>query len=92
MVEFYNQITSETGSRVTENDWKASGICDASALPAFDPFQYILPLPVADDGYNACGISIPVNVPSEVKDGFININEDVGNDNDEEFCDWEHYK
>ena len=53
----------------------------ASALPAFNPFQYILPLPVADDGNNACGISIPVNVPS-----------DVGNDNDEEFYDWEYYK
>ena len=95
LVGFYNQITSEAGSKIIENGWRASGIYDAiemggSTLPLLDSFQDISSLPIADDGDDARGIYIVVNVPSEVKDGFINIIEDVDDDDGEEFYDWEH--
>ena len=60
-------------------------------LPHLDPFQDVLPLPVADDEDDARGISITVNVPSRVKDDFVNI-KDVEDDDGEEIYDWEHYE
>ena len=46
LVEFYNEMTSESGSTVIVNGWKASGIYDglkmgSSNLPSIDPFQDI---------------------------------------------------
>ena len=54
LVEYYNQITSESGSSVIINDWKAAGIYDAiiagsSGLQSIDPFEDILPLVTEHD-------------------------------------------
>ena len=90
LAEFYNQITSEASSKLRENGWKASGVYDfieitGFALPPLDPFQDFLPLVVADDDDDARGISIAFNVLLEVKEGFVNIIEDVDEGNGEEF-------
>ena len=49
MVEYYNKITSENGSSVIINGWKAAGIYDAikagsSGLQSIDPFEDMSPL------------------------------------------------
>ena len=49
LVEYYNEITSENGSSVIINSWKAAGIYDAikagsSGLQSIDPFEDISPL------------------------------------------------
>ena len=89
LLEFYNHITSETGAEVILNGWKAAGIYDALkmgavSLPSLDPFQDISPLPGNDDD-DTRGISDIVNVPVEVKEGFVNpiIDDDDDEDNDE---------
>ena len=46
LVEYYNEITSENGSSVIINDWKAADIYDAikvgsSGLQSIDPFEDI---------------------------------------------------
>ena len=89
LVEFYNHITSETGAEIILNGWKAAGIYDAlkmgaAALPSLDPFQDISPLPGNDDD-DTRGISDIVNVPVEVKEGFVNpiVDDDDDEDNDE---------
>ena len=48
-VEYYNEITSENGSSIIINGWKAVGIYDtikdgSSGLQSIDPFKYISPL------------------------------------------------
>ena len=72
------------------NGWKAAGIYDAlkmgaAALPSLDLFQDISPLPGNDDDDGTHGISDIVNVPVEVKEGFVNpiVNDDDDEDNDE---------
>ena len=56
----------------------------AVSLPSLDPFQDISPLPGNDDD-DTRGISDIVNVPVEVKEGFVNpiIDDDDDEDNDE---------
>ena len=88
LLEFYNHITSETGAEIILNGWKAAGIYDALkmgavSLPSLDPFQDISPLPGNDDD-DTRGISDIVNVPVEVKEGFVNpiIDDDDDEDND----------
>ena len=54
LVEYYNEITSENGSSVIINDWKASGIYDAikvgsSRLQSIDPFEDISALVTEHD-------------------------------------------
>ena len=61
----------------------------SSALPSFDLFQYILPLPVSvnDDAF---GVSDVVNLLSEVKESFVNlVVDDEDWDNDEQFYEYE---
>ena len=89
LLECYNHITSETGAEIILNGWKAAGIYDAlkmgaAALPSLDPFQDISPLPGNDDD-DTRGISDIVNVPVEVKEGFVNpiVDDDDDEDNDE---------
>ena len=86
LLEFYNQITSETGAEIILNGWKAAGIYDAlkiraAALPSLDSFQDISPLPGYDDDDGTRRISEIVNVPVEVKEGFVNP---IVNDDDDE--------
>ena len=54
----------------------------AAVLPSLDPFQDISPLPGNDDD-DTSGISNIVNVPVEVKEGFVNPIVDDDEDNDE---------
>ena len=54
LVEYYNEITSENGSSVIINGWKAAGIYDAikarsSGLQSIDPFEDISPLVTEHD-------------------------------------------
>ena len=54
LVEFYNEITSENGSSVIINGWKAAGIYDAtkawsSGLQSIDPLEDIPPLVTEHD-------------------------------------------
>ena len=49
LMQFFNHITSEKGSKIIINGWKRSGIYDAvkngsSVLPSIDPFNEIAPL------------------------------------------------
>ena len=49
LVEYYNHISSETGTKVIVNGFKLAGICDAirsgeSSLQSIDPFNDITPL------------------------------------------------
>ena len=86
LLEFYNHITSETGAEIILNGWKAAGIYDAlkmraAALPSLDSFQDISPLPGYDDDDGTRRISEIVNVPVEVKEGFVNP---IVNDDDDE--------
>ena len=89
LLEFYNHITCKTGAEIILNGWKAAGIYDtleigAAALPSLDSFQDILPLPGNNDD-DTHGIFDIVNVPVEVKEGFLNpiVNDDDDEDNDE---------
>ena len=73
------------------NGWKAAGIydvlkMDAAALSSLHPFQDTSPLPGNDDNADdTSGISDVVNVPVEVKEGFVNpiVDDDDDEDNDE---------
>ena len=88
MLEFYNEITSEAGSEIIVNGWKATGIYDAiemgsSALPSIDPFQDISPLPIADADDDGSGNSL-ANLSSGLKEDFVNVVED----DDDDFSYW----
>ena len=80
-------IISEAGAEIILNGWKAADIYDtlkmgAAALPSLHLFQDISPLPGNDDD-DTRGISDIVNVPVEVKEGFVNPIVDDDEDNDE---------
>ena len=54
LVEYYNEITSENGSSIIINGWKAAGIYDAikagsSGLQSIDSFEDISPLVTKHD-------------------------------------------
>ena len=55
----------------------------AAVLPSLDPFQDISPLPGNNDDDDTNGISNIVNVPVEVKEGFVNpiVDDDEDEDN-----------
>ena len=77
ILEFYNHITSEKGAEIIINGWKAAGIYDAlkmgsSALPSLDPFQDISPLPENYESESEQEISKVIEVPEDLKEGFIN--------------------
>ena len=49
IMQFYNHMSTEDGSKVVINGWKRSGIIDAvtnepAALPSINPFQNIAPV------------------------------------------------
>ena len=54
LLEYYNKITSENGSSIIINGWKAAGIYDAIkagsfGLQSIDPFENISPLVTEHD-------------------------------------------
>ena len=72
LMEFYNHITSEAGSKIIINGWKASGIYDAikmgeSALPSIDPFSDIAPL--ADENISDVQVILPT---LDLMENFVN--------------------
>ena len=84
LVEFYNEMTSESGSTVIVNGWKASGIYDglkmgSSNLPSIDPFQDISPLLESNDlesGLQA------INITEEMREHFVNVANDEEDDSE----------
>ena len=89
LVEYYNEMTSESGSKVIVSGWKASGIFDAvemgsSVLPSIDPFQDISPLISSNDQLDSEQL---VNhhkqyLTDEIKEHF--VNESFETDDEEE--------
>ena len=89
ILEFYNHITSEKGAEIIINGWKAAGIYDAlkmgsSALPSLDPFQDISPLPENYESESEQEISKVIEVPEDLKEGFINSFDPIDDDNEDE--------
>ena len=71
LVEYYNEITSENGSSVIINGWKAAGIYDAikagsSGLQSIDPFEDISPFVTEHDGSESF-------LPGELRENFVNV-------------------
>ena len=88
MVEYYNEITSENGSSVIINGWKAAGIYDAIkagsfGLQSIDPFEDISPLVTEHDESKSF---LPVTIDQltdELRENFVNV------PFDEENSEWE---
>ena len=83
LMEFYNHITSEAGSNIIINGWKASGIYDAikmgeSALPSIDPFNDIAPL--SDENISDVQVISPT---VELMENFVNDHHEDDDENSE---------
>ena len=88
LVEFFNEMTSESGSTVILNGWKASGIYDAlkmgsSNLPSIDPFHDISPLLESNDGESSLQT---ITITDEMREHFVN---EV--DEEEDDSEWESF-
>ena len=88
MVEYYNKITSENGSSVIINDWKAAGIYDAikagsSGLQSIDPFEDISPLVTQHDESESFLPATIDQLTDELRENFVNV------PFDEENSEWE---
>ena len=88
MVEYYNEITSENGSSVIINGWKAAGIYDAIkpgsfGLQSVHPFEDISSLVTEHDQSES---SLPATIDQlthELRENFVNV------PFDEENSEWE---
>ena len=83
LMEFYNHITSEAGSKIIINGWKASGIYDAikmgeSALPSIDPFNDIAPL--SDENISDVQVISPT---VDLMEHFVNDHREDDDENSE---------
>ena len=88
MVEYYNEITSENGSSVIINGWKAAGIYDAikarsSGLQSIDPFEDISPLVTEHDESESFLPATIDQLTDELRENFVNV------PFDEENSEWE---
>ena len=88
MVEYYNEITSENGSSVIINGWKAAGIYDAikagsPALPSIDPFEDISLLVTKHDESELFLPATIDHLTDELQENFVNV------PFDEENSEWE---
>ena len=86
LVEFFNEMTSESGATVILNGWKASGIYDAlkmgsSNLPSIDLFHDILPLLESNDGESSLQT---ITITDEMREHFVNEA-----DEEEDNSEWE---
>ena len=84
LMELYNHITPEAGSKIIINGWKASRIYDAikmgeSALPSIDPFSDIAPL--ADENISDVQVILPT---LDLMENFVNEHHE-----DDENSEWE---
>ena len=88
LVEYYNEITSENGSSVIINGWKAAGIYDAikagsSGLHSIDPFEDISPLVTEHDESESFLPATIDQLTDELRENFVNV------PFDEENSEWE---
>ena len=79
-----HHITSEAGSKIIINGWKASGIYDVikmgeSALPSIDPFSDIAPL--TDENISDVQVILPT---LDLMENFVNEHHE-----DDENSEWE---
>ena len=78
LVEYYNEITSENGSSVIINDWKAAGIYDAlkagsSGLQSIDPLEDISPLVTEHDKSESFLPATIDQLTDELWENFVNV-------------------
>ena len=78
MVEYYNEITSENGSSVIINGWKAAGIYDAinvgsSGLQSIDPFEDISLLVTEHDESESFLPATTDQLTDELRENFVNL-------------------
>ena len=88
LMQFFNHITSEKGSKIIINGWKRSGIYDAvkngsSSLPSIDPFNEIDPLVVTEKSNET---DVTINQSSSLTESFVNDRYDEESD----CSDWEN--
>ena len=88
LVEYYNKITSENGSSVIINGWKAAGVYDAikagsSGLQSIDQFEDISPLVTAHDESELFLPATIDQLTDELRENFVNV------PFDEEDSEWE---
>ena len=88
LVEYYKDSTSENGSSVIINGWKAAGISDAikagsSGLQSIDPFEDISPF-VTEHGGSESFLPVTIDqLTNELRENFVNVTFD------EKIFEWE---
>lgn len=88
LLEFYNHITSEAGTKIIVNGWNRSGAVDAvrmgkSTSPSIDLFDEFLSLPSPSD-CNSLGSQLVIPLTEELTERY--VNERV--DDDDDFSKW----
>ena len=88
LVECYSKITSENGSTVIINGWKAAGIYDtikaeSSGLQSIDPLEDISPLVTEHDESESFLPATIDQLTDELRENFVNV------PFDEENSEWE---
>ena len=78
MVEYYNKITSEKGSSVIINGWKAAGIYDAikagsPGLQSINPFEDIPPLVTEHDESESFLPTTIDQLTDDLRENFVNV-------------------
>ena len=76
LVEYYNKITSENGSCVIINGWKAAGVYDAiktgsSGLKSIDKFEDISPLVTKHDESESFLLANIDQLTDELRENFL---------------------
>ena len=76
LVEYYNKITSENGSSVIINGWKAAGIygaikAESSGLQSIDPFEDISPLVTQHDESESFLPATIDQLTDELRENFV---------------------
>ena len=84
LLEYYNKITSENGSSVITNGWKAADIYDAikagsSGLQSIDPFEDISPLVTEHDESESLLLATIDQLTDELRENFVNVRFDEEN-------------
>ena len=84
LLEYYNKITSENGSSVITNGWKAANIYDAikagsSGLQSIDPFEDISPLVTEHDESESLLLATIDQLTDELRENFVNVRFDEEN-------------
>ena len=78
LVEYYNEITSENGSSVIINGWKAAGIYEAikagsSGLQSINPFEDIYPLVTEPDESESFFPATIDQLTDKLRENFVKV-------------------